>query len=917
MNIPPPDRWRELSPLLDELLDLDTRARGARLEALRASSPAMADELAALMAHDSQARSGGFLTGAAAPAPGTGAEASLVGQRLGAYVLQAPLGHGGGGSVWRALREDGRYNGAVAIKLLHLSLMGRTGAERFRREGEILARLQHPHIARLLDAGVTPGGQPYLVIELVEGQRIDLHCDAQRLSIEARLALFDDVLAAAAHAHTHGVIHRDLKPGNILVTADGTVKLLDFGIAKLLDEDLGSAESTELTREGGRALTPEYAAPEQLRGEGVTTATDVYALGVLLYQLLCGCHPTAPQGGNAAQVMHSTLQTEPARLSRCIAPDAADGAGGAALRASTPERLRRKLAGDLETIVAQALRKLPAERYATVSALAEDLRRYQAFEPVRARPDSFAYRAQKFVRRNRGTVAVGTLTSMAIAAGVAGTVWQADRARQEAARANDQRQLALGKMAEAQDLFRLFRNLTTAQPAGETISAGELLDRAATTTKARTDLTPERQAALFRAVGDSYLGMGELAKAEQVWAAAHALTKDHADPGVRALSACALGASYGRRQRFDQAQAMIDASLAALSAPPQHVEARIVCLLNAADVDVNQMRPAQGRAAAEQALALLPQMGIANPEIERSVWVRLAEIHRQAGRMEQAVAAYGQMARLVSEGQLQLTNDNSNHLHNWALLLFTIGQPLPALRAIDQVQALADQAGGGQMDGSTLGLKAQALMELGRLDEADASLTASQQRYAEQGKQIGAEIGEWRRIKWLRLAGLLDPAQEQLNRFAATYPAKYKPDHPLRGLVAIEQALLAQARGESAQAGVLFDRGVDLLAASPGAKTMQVLALLRRAEFRLAQQQFDAAERDATLAKQLLDGNLGTQLPSAHKGDLHQLLGQLRQHAGATGQDDFAQALQHYAYSLGPDHAKTQAVRPLASNTGR
>ena len=544
MNIPSPERWRELSPLLDELLDLDAPARQARLKALRADSADLADDLAALLAHDNEARSGGFMAGAAA-GPGVEAEASLAGQRLGAYVLQSPLGQGGGGSVWRAVREDGRYDGAVAIKLLHLSLMGHAGAERFRREGQILARLMHPHIARLLDAGVTPGGQPYLVLELVEGQRIDQHCDAQRLSIEARLALFDDVLAAVAHAHTHGVIHRDLKPGNILVTADGAVKLLDFGIAKLLDDEAGSAESTELTRAGGRALTPDYAAPEQLRGEGVTTATDVYALGVLLYQLLCGRHPTAPLGGNAAEALRATLDTEPVAPSRRVSSADTDTAG---CRASHPQRLQHLLAGDLDTIVSHALRKLPTERYATVAAFAEDLRRYRAHEPVLARPDSLAYRTRKFVRRHRGAVAASVLTTLAISAGLVGTVWQAQRAQTEALRAKEQRDLALEKMAESQDIAKLLSLITTAMPDKGQFTRETLMAAAVRAVQGRPDLAARRKANMLLALSEStwYAGR-DLDLAVRLSTQAHELVKDDDDPSVRAAAACPLAAHLSQQ----------------------------------------------------------------------------------------------------------------------------------------------------------------------------------------------------------------------------------------------------------------------------------------------------------------------------------------------------------------------------------
>ena len=394
MPSPNSANWALLSPLLDELLDLLEPERQARLDEMRETNPELGDELAALLADSQSAQAKGFLAKPLLNPVDSVSDGTLAGQRLGAYVLESPLGQGGTGSVWRARREDGRFEGAVAIKLLHLSLLGRARAERFKREGDILARLTYPNIAHLLDAGVTLGGQPYLVIELVEGERIDRHCDLKRLDVNTRLALFDKVLSAVAHAHTHLVIHRDIKPGNILVTPDGTVKLLDFGIAKLLEDETTAGEATELTRDGGRVLTPEYAAPEQLRGEAITTATDVYALGVLLYQLLSGRHPTSPESGTSAEVVRATLETDAQVLSRA---------------ATTPD-LRRLLQGDLDNITAQALRKLPSERYGTVAAFAEDLRRHRAHEPVSARADSLGYRTRKFVRRHRGSVAASALT---------------------------------------------------------------------------------------------------------------------------------------------------------------------------------------------------------------------------------------------------------------------------------------------------------------------------------------------------------------------------------------------------------------------------------------------------------------------------------------------------------------------------
>jgi len=258
-------RWQALSPWLDELLDLDVAQREERLARLRSDDPSLADELAAILAYEAKIERDGFLEGSALDFAAGIAE-SLAGKRVGAYTLERPLGQGGMGSVWLAGRSDGRFEGKAAIKFLNLALLTRGGPERFQREGNLLARLAHPHIARLIDAGVADGGQPYLVLEYVEGEPIDRWCDAHALDIDARVRLFLDVLAAVGHAHSKLILHRDLKPTNILVAADGQVKLLDFGIAKLIDEASKPAAATEITQLAGHAFTPEYAAPEQVQG---------------------------------------------------------------------------------------------------------------------------------------------------------------------------------------------------------------------------------------------------------------------------------------------------------------------------------------------------------------------------------------------------------------------------------------------------------------------------------------------------------------------------------------------------------------------------------------------------------------------------------------------------------------------------
>jgi serine/threonine-protein kinase len=337
------------------------------------------------------------------------------------------------GSVWLAQRNDGRFERRVAVKFLNIALVGKSGEERFKREGNILARLAHPHIAELLDAGVTDAGQPYLVLEHVEGANINRYCDQRKLRVRARIQLFLDVLQAVALAHTNLIVHRDLKASNVLVRNDGQVKLLDFGIAKLLEDDGQSMGGHTPTIEGFQALTPECAAPEQLRGGPITTATDVYALGVLLYVLLTGQHPSGHGSQTAADLVRAIVDMEPIRPSDAVICD--DGLSAevvvrnAAKRDSTPVKLSRLLRGDLETILTKALKKEPSERYASVTALADDLRRYQKNEPISARPDTITYRAAKFVRRHRAAVALAALACVTTVAGVTGTLVEARRAR--------------------------------------------------------------------------------------------------------------------------------------------------------------------------------------------------------------------------------------------------------------------------------------------------------------------------------------------------------------------------------------------------------------------------------------------------------------------------------------------------------
>ena len=494
-------RWLKLSAHLDRALDLSPLERDAWLEQLRVTEPETAADLARLLAEHQQLRVEGFLD----TSPLKESDTSLAGVIIGSYTLMSRIGDGGMGTVWLGHRSDGRYEGQVAIKLLNAALVGRGGEERFRREGIILARLGHPHIASLIDAGVSNTGQPYLVLELVNGVHIDAFCDERRLSIERRVRLFLDVLSAVAHAHANLIVHRDIKPSNVLVTQAGAVKLLDFSIAKLM-EDNGASR---LTQDAGSALTPRYASPEQVSGEPITTRTDVYSLGVLLYELLSGQHPYGDAVKSSADYTRAIVQQDPLPLSAAYARAPIESRSlVAAQRSTTPDRLQRVLGLELETIIHKALKKSPAERYGSVGELGDDLRRYLDDKPIAARPDTRRYRAAKFARRHRralGAVAAVVVATVSIVAFYTMQLTaERDRARLQAEKASRVSELLRSVLTSADP----YRDPDASADGAATPSARVLLDTLAARIANELSDQPEVQAEMLTVIGRTYERLG-------------------------------------------------------------------------------------------------------------------------------------------------------------------------------------------------------------------------------------------------------------------------------------------------------------------------------------------------------------------------------------------------------------------------
>ena len=439
-----PELWEQVKTLFAAALEREPAEREHFL-AQACEDVSVRDEVASLLqAHD---ESSAFIAQPAVEQAGLVAQRepqAWIGRRLGAWRITGEIGHGGMSRVYKAVRDDAQYEKEAAVKVLRPGLDSDSLLKRFRIERQILARLSHPNIAHLLDGGATEEGAPYLVMEYIDGQPIDAYCDAHHLSIEQRLDLFRTLCAAVQYVHQHLMVHGDLKCGNVLVTNDGVVKLLDFGIAKLLNPSLGAGTDAHTPATGFVALTPEYASPEQIRGEPVTTASDVYSLGVLLYQLLTGELPYKVESGSSWKLATKILEQEPAP------PSSTAEQGGPEHRT-----FARALIGDLDNIVLKALKKAPSDRYASAEQFAEDLRRYLRGFPVQARPDTTTYRIRKFARRHRSAVAASALFVVSLVGGIIATSWQAYVASKEHARAerhfNEVRELSTVYMADVYD----------------------------------------------------------------------------------------------------------------------------------------------------------------------------------------------------------------------------------------------------------------------------------------------------------------------------------------------------------------------------------------------------------------------------------------------------------------------------------
>ncbi len=828
-------QWRRLAEIVPEALARPTDERAAFLDAACTSSTGAPDgalraEAEALVAAAEAADASGALASpvvaARAPAP----------ERVGPWRVTGVLGEGGMGVVYAAERADGAYERAVALKRLHPSVGADLGA-RLAAERHALARLEHPGIARLYDAGVDDAGAPYLVMERVDGQPLTAYADAAGLDARARVALFADVCDAVAYAHTRLVVHRDLKPSNVFVAPDGpdgrpSVRLLDFGIAKLLGTDVPDSLAATLTRTQA-AMTPSYAAPEQITHGEVTTATDVYALGVMLYELLAGQRPYSLAGTSAAEAERIVCEADPPSPS-AVAP---------------PERARA-LRGDLDTIVAKALAKEPSRRYASAEALAADLRRHLDGLPVEARPATAGYRARRFVRRHRLAVAAAAAVVVALVAGAGVALWQAREARAEAAKADAVNEFLVGLLGAADPTEE-----------GRDVRVASLLDQAAATLDSTFGGQPDVAATMHRTLGTTYLGLGLYNEAERHFRQALDVRTRLFGPLHRDAieSQSDLGTVWLDQDRLADADSLLSVALAAArrALPPRDpltgtvlsnlgyvrfvqsdYEASLAMhresvaieeakpspdpvelaagLGNVAVVLENLGRAAEAAPIQERQLAIYREMlGPDNSRVARAL-DNLGVTYHSAGRLDDALDAARDAVATFRRTVPPDSPELAGALRNLGPVLVAAGQPAEAERVLREAVAVFEQAVGAEhrRTASARTELGRALHALGRSAEAEALIRdalATTDRVTADGHPARAH-GRIALGTLLVDTGRAPDAVPLLREAVAVRAAALPAGHPER---AVATSLLGDAlarAGQAAEGGRLLRSAHEALA---------------------------------------------------------------------------------------------------------
>jgi serine/threonine protein kinase len=858
----------------------------------------LADENVASAIGSEIARAAGREPDASAPLPEAATLRLHAGDTVGPYRLLREIGHGGMATVWQAERADGQLKRTLALKL---PFCDPRLTERFFRERDILAALTHPQIARLYDAGVSERGQPYLALEYVAGTALLEHCDRERLGVRERIEIFLQVLEAVQFAHAQLIIHRDLKPSNILVTAERRVVLLDFGIGKLLGET--NAEATQL----GRALTPDYASPEQIAGRPLGTASDIYSLGVILYELLTGVRPYRPKRESAAALEESILSATLRRPSQSDPTQEIAAARGLSIRS-----LVRELRGDLDTIVLEALKKDPLERYQSVTALAQDLRNYLQALPVSARPDSYRYRIGRFMWRHKLPIAAASVTAFALIAGSGIALWQARAATIERDRAVS----LAARNAAVTDFMNTV--LAYGANADRPVTPRELLARSERLVEMNTEEPPETRAAVMAMIATNYsMTAADNARALDLIDKSRALIERSGDQVLKSQLTCVHAAISMQMGKADAAVAELREELGKLDSEPRTAAE---CLMTLGQVCAYACSREEQLRYAQEGLRRIRTVHGGTQSIEGQLLAVIANAYGHTDRFAEANAYYGQsLAKLGEIGQREsplglviladwATATNESGRHREAVAMYeekmriearhdpeaapsrvTLTNYARALQQVGKFDAARRQYARACREGESLDenvmARASCLYSLMKLDLASGALTEAARHFALFDTLVSSHFKPGSELMRMRthLAGRLALAQGRLieARDLLTQ-AMPKVENSDTKNVVLDVAELELADGKPAEAATLARRVLGIGAAKQGGPANLNLAadawfilgraLLQSGDYAAASEALDTAVSDYD---QIVDANHPLLL------DARRLLADARQHRGA------------------------------------
>jgi len=758
-------------------------------------------------------------------------------------------------------------------------------------------RLRHPNIARLIDAGVSPLGQPYIVLEYVDGLRIDRYCESRRLGIPERIGLFLEVLDAVSHAHANLIVHRDLKPQNVLVDTDGRARLLDFGIAKLIDSESGERQT--VTRAGESALTPEFAAPEQVTGGDITTATDIYSLGVLLCALLTGRHPAGKFPTSPAEWIHTIVDVEPRPMSELAAE-------------SSPAKHAAALRGDLDNIVARALRKSPAERYPSVEAFADDLRRHLRHEPVSARPDTLTYRASRLVRRHPVAVAFGALAVIAAAVFTAGILWQTREARLQ----RDEAKAQMARATAAREFMGFL--LSVASSPGSTHTSGDLLEKGEALIGKEYAASEPLQAEMLVSIGRQYMASERYEKATPVLTRAAELAGRSGDPALQARALCPLALLHMIKDQQDDANALMARALDNLPDDSLHAMQRAECLIDRGSFGFFSEQAEAMKRDGAAALAILDTIPVPPAAKRIDALAVLAYGHYLARESREADAGYAKLMNELKRAGRDETLLAADTCNNWALVhyLGNIAKAEPLCRRAVELRRSIE--GARAIAPSVTYNHAGVLLQLARYGEA-RPLYEETIRTARARQEERIETDAMLELADLYIeTGDLAQAKAQLATLGPLLTGP-QPDPFRQVQMTYYQGRLALAQGDAATARDKFASIVEIFEKRKSRIGLFVFSLNGLARSRIALGDAaagaEAASRSVEVAASFVEPGAPSYLIGLAKLTLADA--QLARGDRGAAQASYREAIDHLGVTLGAEHPATVAARRgLAASGG-